>query len=567
MKIKNLSLAYKITIPAAFCILSLVIVSIMANSMLTRTSATAGTIAHKNMKSAVTLADISDKFSAINAEIYQILTKKAADEIYNPSNDLNQTKQMIEALEEDIVTYLKDHPSAELQNVLKEIQGSKEEKIVGYVEVLSVIQSMLEIDFSSAVNAVDPFTEKFRKINQALYTVRMGAYDDAQEQTASMFEEIDSSLLEGKIMIVLCIIFVMVINLIFGRDLLHSIKEIAAATGALAKGNTSVDIESLQRKDELGVIVTSLLGFKENIIQVERLKKDQEHAHQEAEKARRQMMLEMANSLESTVKSVANDLSESARQLRNNAERLSALAGDTKQSTSFVSATASDAAQTANHVAAAAEELTASISEISSQVQKASSVSVQASTQANSINESMHMLVEKSSRVGEVIQFITNIAGQINLLALNATIESARAGEAGKGFAVVASEVKNLASQTSKATEEIVQQVQSMLDATHQAVEAVAHIIGIINDISTSTTGIAAAVEEQLAATNEISRNITHTATGTTEIARQIVVVEQGADETGVSSSEVLDLATALNSQATALGNKVNELLVTIRNS
>ena len=276
---------------------------------------------------------------------------------------------------------------------------------------------------------------------------------------------------------------------------------------------------------------------------------------------------QLADNFEASVKSVVTEVTNSAGEMRNNAERLSTLAGETKSSAGVVSSSATQAAQTANQVAAAAEELTASIDEISSQVQKASTVATQASSQAESINQAMRLLVEKSSRVGEVIQFITNIASQINLLALNATIESARAGEAGRGFAVVASEVKNLATQTAKATEEIVQQVQSMQDATHEAEESVSQIINIISEISASTAGVAAAVEQQSAATNEISRNITHTASGTTEISRNIVSVEKGADETGSSSRQVLDSAKALSATATTLNQKVDEFLVMVRSS
>ena len=274
---------------------------------------------------------------------------------------------------------------------------------------------------------------------------------------------------------------------------------------------------------------------------------------------------QLADNFESSVKSVVTEVSASADQMRSNAERLSTLASETKLTSASVASAATEAAQTATQVAAAAEELTAAIGEISSQVQKSSSVANQASSQAENINQSMHLLVEKSNRVGEVIQFITNIASQINLLALNATIESARAGEAGRGFAVVASEVKNLANQTAKATEEIVQQVQSMQEATQEAVGSVAQIINIISEISSATAGVAAAVEEQSAATNEISRNITHTASGTNDISRSIVLVEQGAEETGVSSRQVLDSAKSLSGQAATLSSKVDEFLQMVR--
>src|SRR6202008_3667273 len=111
-------------------------------------------------------------------------------------------------------------------------------------------------------------------------------------------------------------------------------------------------------------------------------------------------------------------------------------------------------------------------------------------------------------RIGDVIKLITAIAEQTNLLALNATIEAARAGDAGKGFAVVAQEVKALASQTSKATEEIVGQIQSMKSTTQGSVAAIKEIGGTINQVAEIVSAIAAAVEEQSAATAEISRNI-----------------------------------------------------------
>ncbi len=335
----------------------------------------------------------------------------------------------------------------------------------------------------------------------------------------------------------------------------------------LASGDTSVEIPSTENKDEIGDMAKAVLVFKDNMIQTDKLRAEQEQQKAKAEAEKRQAMHTMADGFEQSVKSVVTEVSASATQMQGNAERLSTLAGETKSNSAIVSSSATTAAQTATQVAAAAEELTAAIGEISAQVQKSSSVANQASSQAESINQSMHVLVEKSNRVGEVIQFITNIASQINLLALNATIESARAGEAGRGFAVVASEVKNLANQTAKATEEIVQQVQSMQEATHGAVQSVGEIISIINEISQSTAGVAAAVEEQSAATNEISRNIAHTAQGTSEISRSIGAVEKGADETGSSSRQVLDSAKALTTQAATLSQKVDEFLRTIRAS
>jgi methyl-accepting chemotaxis protein len=179
--------------------------------------------------------------------------------------------------------------------------------------------------------------------------------------------------------------------------------------------------------------------------------------------------------------------------------------------------------------------------------------------------ETMEELSRSAEKIGDVVSLISDIAAQTNLLALNATIESARAGEAGKGFAVVASEVKNLATQTAKATDEIGSQIEEMQTISRASVTAIAEIQKIIDEMNAISVTINAAVEEQSAATHEIARSTNEAANGAHDVARNISQVLEAAQHTGAASSQVVGAAQQLGEQAEVLRGEVSNFLKTVR--
>jgi methyl-accepting chemotaxis protein len=174
-------------------------------------------------------------------------------------------------------------------------------------------------------------------------------------------------------------------------------------------------------------------------------------------------------------------------------------------------------------------------------------------------------LAQAAEKIGGIVQLINEIASQTNLLALNATIEAARAGDAGKGFAVVASEVKNLATQTAKATEEISSQIGSMQTVTQDAVGAMQKIRSTIDRVNEIASAIASAVEEQSAATKEISGNAQQASQGTDEVTRNITGVSQAAADAGHAASQVLSASSDLSRQSETLRNQVDGFIRRIR--
>ncbi len=183
-------------------------------------------------------------------------------------------------------------------------------------------------------------------------------------------------------------------------------------------------------------------------------------------------------------------------------------ADKTLQNMEASSKAANQQTQEANSIATCIEEMSASMKEISKNAQDASQVASNAATMAQSADQAVTELNTLSLSIDNIIQMITSIAEQTNLLALNATIEAARAGEAGKGFAVVANEVKELAGQTSKATDEVSSKIKAIQMATQESMSRIKKIFEVVQDINHYQSSIATAVEEQSAVTNEMSRNI-----------------------------------------------------------
>ncbi|SFK37890.1 methyl-accepting chemotaxis protein [Pseudovibrio ascidiaceicola] len=198
-------------------------------------------------------------------------------------------------------------------------------------------------------------------------------------------------------------------------------------------------------------------------------------------------------------------------------------------------------------VSAASEELSSSISEIARQIAQANEMVEAATRGAQETNDTIGSLAEAASRIGEVVTLIQAIAEQTNLLALNATIEAARAGEAGKGFAVVAAEVKELANQTSKATEEIASQVSAIQGRTREAVEAIGSISLTMDDVNAHTGAIAEAITQQGDATNEISANIAAAADGTMAVSQSIASLSEAMNEATGSVFEVTEKASKVD--------------------
>jgi methyl-accepting chemotaxis protein len=266
--------------------------------------------------------------------------------------------------------------------------------------------------------------------------------------------------------------------------------------------------------------------------------------------------------LRSALASIRNDsetVAVASSQLAATSKSIRSDAAETSEQSRLVADAGQEIAASVASVSAAVEEMSSSVGEIAAGTSEATRVAMEAVELAGTTTESVTRLGEVSAEIGEVVGLIAGIAEQTNLLALNATIEAARAGESGKGFAVVANEVKELASETAKATNDIGRRVEAVQAQTASAVESIERITEIIHRISQHQATIAAAIEEQSATTVEIGRNVSEAAEGTNHIAQNIEAVAASAESTTNDVDTALAAAAELARVADNLRNLVDE--------
>jgi methyl-accepting chemotaxis protein len=343
---------------------------------------------------------------------------------------------------------------------------------------------------------------------------------------------------------------------LIARSITGPVGSLTESMGHLAEGELSTDVPSTGTRDEIGQMARAVQVFKDNMIRTRELEAEQ--AKLDERRQERATALEDAISeFQTSIGERLEKLSGVSEELGGSAETLRTVAGETKDRSSEVASISEQTSTNVQSVSAAAEEMDSSFGEIVGQVTRSSDTVRNTSDKARVTLASMEDLATQSEAIAQVVELITSISEQTNLLALNATIEAARAGDAGKGFAVVASEVKNLATQTGKATEEIAEKIQRVQQACGTSVDAVREIVASIEKVDEISAAISAAVEEQKAATAEITRNMQEAARGTEQLSVNIGGVNEATDRTVATVGNVTEAA----GRTTALSGELKDVV------
>lgn len=377
------------------------------------------------------------------------------------------------------------------------------------------------------------------------------------------------------------ILLTLVAQRYFHRHIGIALSDLANHMTRLSSGEQVAEIEESTRKDEIGDMTRAVTVFHQASLRLERLSREraqkaraelEEQAalqkQKEEDRLERERTLgQIADKFERKVGDVVDKVASASSQLQSTASSMAASAAQASTRTSEVTSSMQEANSGATEAAAASDEFAMSIGEVSRQAASSAELARKATAATHEADATISKLSDSAGEVGHIVELIQTIAQRTNLLALNASIEAARGGEAGRGFAVVASEVKELAMQTSRATEEVALQIRDMQDTTGASVTALRSIASEVAELESVAVSIASAVDQQSFAGQDLARSIDMAARGTEEVSEHIQEVQELSVSTGSAASQVLSSATALQQEAASLRSQVNGFLDEVRAS
>lgn len=491
---------------------------------------------------------------------------KAATDLYYAYNLLGKKELLRDAMN-NFNDHLNDHKLAIdylLKLNLNEEINSKIKKLKELADDFAN-KAQLIINNPSAPELYDSFKNSFDAVDKVNDDIKESMPKLIEHDKSDANNESIKALSSQKNTLILTIIFSLFVLAFTYKYILSPQEKIAKVMYDILEGQYNIAIPFLDKNDEIGEIANSLEKFRINAISAKELESKSKEQEKKAAEEKKLELMTLSSDFDKSVKSITDIVASSVTELDITARELGEISKLTSQDAKQLNILFTQTSNNINDSAKATSEFTSAINEISKQVNNSSIYAGKATVQAENISTVISDLSDKANAISSIIDIINGITSQIDLLALNATIEAARAGESGKGFAVVANEVKALATQTSKATDQINTQITAIQQSTGKVVEGIKEITESVKTINQNSTSIASAVEEQNVTASYIAENVAKVAEMSNNVNTSISNVAKASINSTNSTNQIVTASEDLLKQTNLLQNEVNKFLTNLK--